>query len=70
MQAPFYSRTTSIVFLSNREMPRPREVPASRPVFRNPPHGRVADDELSHQNFLNAYLVSQGADPVDMEPFA
>ena len=29
----------------------------------------VADDEMSHQNFLNAYLVSKGADPVDMEPF-
>ena len=24
---------------------------------------------MSHQNFLNAYLVSKGADPVDMEPF-
>jgi hypothetical protein len=29
----------------------------------------IADDEISHQNFLNAYLVSKGADPVDMEPF-
>jgi hypothetical protein len=29
----------------------------------------IADDEMSHQNFLNAYLVSKGADPVDMEPF-
>jgi hypothetical protein len=29
----------------------------------------IADDEMSHQNFLNAYLVSNGADPVDMEPF-
>ena len=27
------------------------------------------DDELSHQNFLNAYLVSHGADPVNLEPF-
>src|SRR5271168_1190392 len=25
----------------------------------------IADDEMSHQNFLNAYLVSKGADPVD-----
>jgi hypothetical protein len=24
---------------------------------------------MSHQNFLNAYLVSKGAEPVDMEPF-
>ena len=24
---------------------------------------------MSHQNFLNAYLVANGADPVDMEPF-
>ncbi|HTT18775.1 MAG TPA: ferritin-like domain-containing protein [Candidatus Sulfotelmatobacter sp.] len=29
----------------------------------------ITDDEKSHQNFLNAYLVSNGADPVDMEPF-
>ena len=29
----------------------------------------IADDEMSHQNFLNAYLVSKGADPVDMEQF-
>jgi hypothetical protein len=29
----------------------------------------TAHDEISHQNFLNAYLVSRGADPVDMEPF-
>jgi hypothetical protein len=27
------------------------------------------DDEMSHQNFLNAYLVSKGAAAVDMEPF-
>jgi hypothetical protein len=29
----------------------------------------TADDEMSHQNFLNAYLVAKGADAVDMEPF-
>jgi Ferritin-like domain len=29
----------------------------------------TADDEISHQNFLNAYLVANGADAVDMEPF-
>ena len=27
------------------------------------------DDEFTHQNFLNAYLVSKGADPVDLEEF-
>jgi hypothetical protein len=27
------------------------------------------DDEFTHQNFLNAYLKSKGADPVDLEPF-
>jgi hypothetical protein len=27
------------------------------------------DDEISHQNFLNAYLISKGADPVDLEQF-
>lgn len=29
----------------------------------------IADDEMSHQNFLNAYLVANGAAAVDMEPF-
>ena len=28
-----------------------------------------ADDEISHQNFLNAYLVANGAQPVNMEPY-
>src|SRR5215831_17624675 len=27
------------------------------------------DDEFTHQNFLNAYLVSKGASPVSLEPF-
>ena len=27
------------------------------------------DDEISHQSFLNAYLVSKGAAPVDLEQF-
>jgi hypothetical protein len=27
------------------------------------------DDEFTHQNFLNAYLVSKGADPVNLEAF-
>ncbi len=29
----------------------------------------IADDEMSHRDFLNAYLVSKGAELVDMEPF-
>src|SRR5947209_8815720 len=27
------------------------------------------DDEITHHTFLNAYLVSKGADPVDLDPF-
>src|SRR6201987_3135054 len=27
------------------------------------------DDEISHQNFLNAYLASKGAPTADLEPF-
>lgn len=27
------------------------------------------DDEFTHQNFLNAYLISKGADPVSLEQF-
>jgi Ferritin-like domain len=29
----------------------------------------IADDEKSHQSFLNAYLVANGAEAVDLEPF-
>jgi hypothetical protein len=29
----------------------------------------TADDEISHQNFLNAYLIANGSEAVDMEPF-
>ena len=29
----------------------------------------ITDDEMSHQNFINAYLVSKGAAAVDMEPY-
>jgi Ferritin-like domain len=29
----------------------------------------ITDDEKSHQNFINAYLVANGAEAVDMEPF-
>jgi hypothetical protein len=27
------------------------------------------DDEISHESFINAYLVSKGADPVDLDAF-
>jgi Ferritin-like domain len=29
----------------------------------------ITDDEMSHQKFLNAYLVSKGAEPVDLEQY-
>jgi hypothetical protein len=29
----------------------------------------ITDDEISHQNFINAYLVANGAQAVDMEQF-
>lgn len=29
----------------------------------------ITDDEMSHRDFLNAYLVSMGAEPVDLEPY-
>jgi hypothetical protein len=29
----------------------------------------ITDDETSHQNFINAYLVSRGAAVVDLEPY-
>ena len=30
----------------------------------------VTEDELSHAEFINAYLKSIGAEPVDLDPFA
>jgi hypothetical protein len=29
----------------------------------------ITDDETSHQNFINAYLVSRGAAAIDLEPY-
>ena len=29
----------------------------------------ITDDEMSHRDFLNVYLVSKGAEPVDLEPY-
>src|SRR5260370_27421633 len=29
----------------------------------------ITDDEMSHRDFLNAYLVSKGAEPVELEPY-
>src|SRR6516225_975854 len=29
----------------------------------------ITDDETSHQNFINAYLISRGAAAVDLEPY-
>ena len=29
----------------------------------------ITDDEMSHQNFINAYLISRGATAVDLEPY-
>jgi hypothetical protein len=29
----------------------------------------IADDEMSHQNFINAYLVANGAEAVDLEAY-
>jgi hypothetical protein len=42
-----------------------------RRICRNIPQyiHDITDDETSHQNFINAYLVSRGAAAVDMEPY-
>jgi hypothetical protein len=42
-----------------------------RKIDRNLPQyiHDIADDEMSHRDFLNAYLVANGASAVDLEPF-
>jgi hypothetical protein len=75
LEADFYTQYNELGGLRDDEVPegsgnriyteRLRKIDAN---FSQYIHD-IADDEMSHQNFLNAYLVSQGADPVDMEPF-
>jgi hypothetical protein len=75
LEADFYTQYNELGGIHDSEVPgghgnrtytqRLREIDRNIPQYIHD----VADDEMSHQNFLNAYLVSKGAEPVDMEPF-
>ena len=75
LEADFYTQYNELGGIQDGEVPgghgnrayteRLREIDRNIPQYIHD----VTDDEMSHQSFLNAYLVSQGADPVDMEPF-
>jgi len=75
LEADFYAQYNELGGIHDSEVPvghgnrtyteRLREIDSNIPQYIHD----VADDETSHRNFLNAYLVSKGAEPVDMEPF-
>src|SRR5260221_3843442 len=75
LEADFYTQYNELGGIHDGEVPgghgnrtyteRLREIDRNIPQYIHD----VADDEMSHQDFLNAYLVSKGAEPVDMEPF-
>ena len=75
LEADFYSQYNELGGIQDSEVPggcgnriyteRLRRI---NPNFSQYIHD-TADDEISHQNFINAYLVANGAAAVDMEPF-
>src|SRR6516164_9671368 len=75
LEADFYTQYNELGGIQDSEVPGGRgdRIYADRltRIDRNLPQyiHDITDDEMSHQNFLNAYLVSKGAEPVDMEPF-
>jgi hypothetical protein len=75
LEADFYTQYNELGGIQDSEVPGGRDnriyAEALRRIDRNFPQyiHDITDDEMSHQNFLNAYLVSKGAEPVDMEPF-
>jgi hypothetical protein len=75
LEADFYTQYNELGGIPDSEVPggSGNRIYAEKLRRINPDFSQyihdIADDEMSHQNFLNAYLVSQGADPVDMEPF-
>jgi Ferritin-like domain len=75
LEADFYTQYNELGGIQDNEVPSESDdrIYAEKlrridPNFSQYIHD-ITDDEMSHQNFLNAYLVSKGAEPVDMEPF-
>jgi hypothetical protein len=75
LEADFYTQYNELGGIPDSEVPGgsgnriyAKKLRRINPDFSQYIHD-IADDEISHQNFLNAYLVSKGAEAVDMEPF-
>jgi Ferritin-like domain len=75
LEADFYTQYNELGGIRDSEVPGGTGSPEYTkrlnridPSFSQYIHD-VADDEISHQNFLNAYLVANGAEAVDLEPF-
>src|SRR6516162_5194099 len=75
IEADFYTQYNELGGIQDGEVPGgtgnpvyTRYLTRIDPNFSQHIHD-TADDEISHQNFLNAYLVANGAAAVDMEPF-
>jgi hypothetical protein len=75
LEADFYAQYNELGGIRDSEVPggggnriyteRLREIDRNIPQYIHD----ITDDEMSHQNFINAYLVSKGAEPVDLEPY-
>ena len=75
LEADFYEQYNELGGIQDSEVPGgsddriyARKLRKIDPNFSQYIHD-IADDEMSHQNFLNAYLVANGAEAVDLEPF-
>jgi hypothetical protein len=75
IEADFYTQYNELGGIQDSEVPGgtgnpvyTRYLARIDPNFSQHVHD-TADDEISHRNFLNAYLVANGAAAVDMEPF-
>jgi hypothetical protein len=75
IEADFYDQYNELGGIQDSEVPggtgNPIYTERLRKIDRNLPQyiHDIADDEMSHQAFLNAYLVANGAAAVDLEPF-
>jgi hypothetical protein len=75
IEADFYTQYNELGGIQDSEVPggrgnriytdRLRRIDPDIPQYIHD----TADDEISHQNFINAYLVANGAEAIDMEPF-
>jgi hypothetical protein len=75
LETDFWEQYNELAGVQDQEVPRGRGNPAYTNAIAVLDSDMAqyihdnTDDEFTHQNFLNAYLRSKGADPVDLEPF-